>query len=84
VITSDDTRHGTYAGYCSGCREECCRSASREYMRKHRASKPGGYENEKMRNRARTKALWQLARLHPEQFEALYVTEVNQAKGRAA
>lgn len=29
----DDPRHGTYAGYIAGCREECCRGAARRYQR---------------------------------------------------
>lgn len=27
------TRHGSYAGYQRGCRQECCRAAARDYQR---------------------------------------------------
>lgn len=30
-MTPDDPRHGTYAGYGAGCRNDCCRSAARNY-----------------------------------------------------
>lgn len=39
-MSPDDPRHGTTAGHCAGCREDCCREA-RNYdermRRKHRA-----------------------------------------------
>lgn len=30
-MTPTDPRHGTYAGYVAGCRDDCCRRASRTY-----------------------------------------------------
>jgi hypothetical protein len=32
-----DPRHGTSAGYCAGCRDECCRTAIADYSRGLRA-----------------------------------------------
>ncbi len=32
-MRADDKRHGTYAGYIDGCRDECCRKAARDYQR---------------------------------------------------
>lgn len=36
-MTPDDPRHGTVAGYVAGCRQECCRAATRENTRRTRA-----------------------------------------------
>lgn len=30
----NDPRHGTYAGYGAGCREDCCRTAARNYHKR--------------------------------------------------
>lgn len=40
TITQDDTRHGSWAGYGAGCRQECCRKAARQYqkIRNHEAN----------------------------------------------
>ena len=40
----DDPRHGTYTGYCYGCRCDRCVRENRDYMRKwrevHRVGEP--------------------------------------------
>lgn len=33
LLHDQDPRHGTYAGYNAGCRNECCRRAARDYQR---------------------------------------------------
>lgn len=37
MIATDDPRHGTNAGYCAGCREDCCRAAIADFARNRRA-----------------------------------------------
>lgn len=36
-MSPDDPRHGTYAGFIQGCRNDCCREANRVYTRQRRA-----------------------------------------------
>lgn len=36
-LSPADARHGTSAGYCAGCRDECCRTAIADYSRSLRA-----------------------------------------------
>jgi hypothetical protein len=33
-MSTDDPRHGTYAGYVAGCRNDCCRTAARRYQKR--------------------------------------------------
>lgn len=33
-MSPDDPRHGTYAGHCAGCRNDCCRTAARNYHKR--------------------------------------------------
>lgn len=33
MIGHDDPRHGSPAGYCAGCHESCCRTATADYAR---------------------------------------------------
>lgn len=35
-VRADDVRHGTNAGYVAGCREDCCRTATRNYHKRLR------------------------------------------------
>ncbi len=68
---------GTYAGYqrhrkageqtCPACRE-----AHRAYMREWRSRG----DDWRRGNRARARALWRLAALHPEEYEHLVVVEL--------
>lgn len=32
-MRADDPRHGTWAGYCAGCRNDCCRNAAARYQK---------------------------------------------------
>lgn len=80
-----DPRHGTYAGYQAHRREgkqacRACRLANNEYMANHRKASDGWREQ----SRARSRALWRLADLHPEEFRRLYVTERLVDRGMAS
>lgn len=76
---TEDPRCGTDAGYQAHRtrgEERCaaCKQARADYMRKRRQNAElVGREREL--NRARSRALWRLADLHPETFHRLFVEE---------
>lgn len=45
-LAADDARHGTYAGYAAGCRQQCCRDGAARYQR--------GLELDHLRGKPRT------------------------------
>lgn len=46
------------------------------YMRELRQRNRDLYERDRRRNRAHSRALWRLARLHPDEFDALVAEEL--------
>lgn len=72
---------GTYAGYNQHRRDRtptcpACRAAATDYQRKRRAENPDIYDQEKFLNGIRGRALWRLASLHPDEFQALVAEEL--------
>lgn len=56
-MTPDDPRHGKYAGYNAGCRNDCCRSAAAAYQKRRvhesRHGKPRSVDPTGVRRRIR-------------------------------
>lgn len=80
-MKADDPRHGTYAGYQRHRLEgevACapCRDAIRDYMRMVRSERKDVASWERASNRARSKALWRLAKLHRDEYDRLYADEL--------
>ena len=72
---------GTYAGYNQHKRDRtrvcpACRTAATKYQRERRKKDPEAYAEEVFMNKARSRALWALARIHPHEFQALVAEEV--------
>lgn len=68
--------HGTRARYSSGCRCRPCTDASSDYSReRYRALDPRRKDDANRRARARSAALGRLARLHTDEYAALYADE---------
>lgn len=51
--------------------DDACRKAKSAYMRRYRNQHPEDYAYEKRMNGARNRALWRLARAHPDEFRAM-------------
>jgi len=78
-VTPDDPRHGTYAGYQSHRKDRetpCapCRAANAAYTRRMRAD-DGRADRERRASRVRHRALWRLARIHPDEYARLVADE---------
>lgn len=80
----DGINHGSYAGYqvCQrrpeGSCEEC-RKATREYMAEYRKRRPEVQARERLKRRARERALWKLARQFPREYRVLVHDEMTRA-----
>ena len=73
--------HGTYAGYnehhregTSPCAE--CRAAANAYHKKWRKKGSAGAQRERDMQNAASRARWRLAKLHPDEYQALLAEEV--------
>lgn len=80
-MSPDDPRHGTPAGYQRHRRDQeqaCqpCKGAARAYAAANRSKGGPAVARESAANRARSRALWRLADLHPAQFQALFCHEM--------
>ena len=72
---------GTYAGWNLHAKRgespcDDCRAAQSAYARRRRAANPDTYEREKIRDKARERALWKLAQKYPKPFQRLYEAEL--------
>lgn len=79
-LTPNDPRHGTYNGYQVHLQQkvpacDACLTANREYHRQHRATHPARVIRERRLHKAQTRALWQLAERHHDEFQTLWVAE---------
>ena len=86
-LTPDDERHGTIAGASAHRREksplcDSCREVARNYMREFRATHPDLRKRERRTNKARSRALWRLADLHPDDFQRLVLDELRRDPAR--
>lgn len=88
-MTTVDERCGTPAGYQAHRKRkepacDACRRANAEYTAAVRASNPGLYAQNVANNSARSRAMTRLARLHPDEFKALYREELRKSLGVAS
>lgn len=77
----NDPRHGTRSGYLVHTREgslacEPCREANRNYTNEYRGRNPEIRAKSRQYNKARWRALLQLSRRHPEEFNLLMLEQI--------
>ena len=53
-----------------------CKAARAAWMAEYRAAHPADYEHAKRMDKARSRALWRLAREHSDEFHALVADEI--------
>lgn len=80
ITDPDDPRHGTPAGHSAHVRAgsppcEPCRDARSAYVREFRA-RPDAAPRVRRGNRARSRALWRLARMYPDDYRRLMAEEL--------
>lgn len=83
-MDADDPRHGTVAGALAHRRIgekpcEPCREAHATYMRAYR-TRPAAQKSTRLGNRARSRALWRLAALHPDEYRRIYADELRHGR----